>query len=239
SAGELVGIAAPVLLLAGQAHLAQDLGDPCLALVVGGAVAVRLEHLADLPADTQRRVERGGGVLGDVGHGAAAEGAPRAVVEVQYRHRGAVVAGGRDRAAGRGETTAEVAQGGESRRRLARSGLADEREDLAGGDVVGHPAQDGLSTGGVDAQVVDDECVGDGDLGRHAGTSFVRPRPAAAEARESVMRLVPTVRTAMATTGSSTPHGSTTSAMRFSLIISPQSAVGGWMPRPRNDSEAT
>ena len=55
----------------------------------------------------------------------------------------------------------------------------------------------------------------------------------------SAIRLVPTVSTAIASTGSSTPHGWTARAMRFSLIIRPQSAVGGCMPRPRKDSEAS
>ncbi len=58
-------------------------------------------------------------------------------------------------------------------------------------------------------------------------------------ASASVIMFVPTVRTAIASTGSSTPHGVTISAIRFSLICSPQSDVGGCTPSPRNDSDAT
>ena len=62
--------------------------------------------------------------------------------------------------------------------------------------------------------------------------------PIAARAKPSVSRLVPIVNSAMASTGSSTPHGWTVTASRFSLIIRPQSAVGGCMPRPMKLSAA-
>ena len=46
------------------------------------------------------------------------------------------------------------------------------------------------------------------------------------------------VRAAMRTTGAMTAHGWTVMAMRFSLIMRPQSAAGGCMPKPRNESAA-
>src|SRR5205823_11080345 len=54
----------------------------------------------------------------------------------------------------------------------------------------------------------------------------------------SPIRLVPIVRSAIAITGITTPHGWTVRAMRFSLIIRPQSARGGWSPKPRKLSAA-
>ena len=46
------------------------------------------------------------------------------------------------------------------------------------------------------------------------------------------------VRAAMRTTGAMTAHGCTVMAMRFSLIIRPQSADGGCMPKPRKERAA-
>ena len=57
--------------------------------------------------------------------------------------------------------------------------------------------------------------------------------PIAARAKPSVSRLVPIVSSAIAITGSRTPHGWTVTARRFSWIIRPQSAFGGWSPTPR------
>lgn len=52
------------------------------------------------------------------------------------------------------------------------------------------------------------------------------------------MTLVPMVRRPIASTGRTTGHGWTVSPLRFSLTISPQSAAGGWSPKPRNESDA-
>ena len=60
-----------------------------------------------------------------------------------------------------------------------------------------------------------------------------RSMPAAARERPSPIRLVPIVRSAIASTGSTTPHGCTVRPCRFSLIIRPQSAAGGCRPKPR------
>ena len=57
--------------------------------------------------------------------------------------------------------------------------------------------------------------------------------PIAARAIPSVIRFVPTVSRPIASTGSSTAHACTVIESRFSLIIRPQSDVGGWRPKPR------
>ena len=55
----------------------------------------------------------------------------------------------------------------------------------------------------------------------------------------SAIRLVPTVKIPMMITGASTPQGWTSSASRFSLIITPQSAAPGLVAKPRKPTPAT
>src|SRR5690606_5240447 len=175
-------------------------------------------------------------VLRCVRHDAAAESTAVVLRQGQQIHGLAVVGPGQHGAAVVAEPAPDVAERGQARRGLPRAGLADECEHLARRDVVGHAFEDSVPGECGDPEIAHDECVAQTDL-CHDVTSL-SPR-AAADASESVMRLVPTVSTAIANTGNSTPQGWTTRARRVSLIIRPQSAVGGWMPRPRNDSEAT
>ena len=63
AAGQLVGVAAQVARVVGQRHLAHHLGDAVAAVAVVGPEVVRLEHLAQLGADAQGWVERGGWIL--------------------------------------------------------------------------------------------------------------------------------------------------------------------------------
>ena len=117
--------------------------------------------------------------------------------------------------------------------RLAGAGLADEAEHLAGRDL--------------ERDLVDDVGARPMSSTRRSRTSTARrgssvplpSRPIAARAMPSVTRLVPTVSRPMASTGSSTAHGWTVIESRFSLIISPQSAVGGCRPKPRKLIAAT
>src|SRR5215216_6570558 len=74
---------------------------------------------------------------------------------------------------------------------------------------------------------------------RRAHESARRSIPASARDRPSVMRFVPIVRSPMAITGSSTDQACTVMDSRFSLIIRPQSAAGGWRPKPRKLIPAT
>src|SRR5690606_14620336 len=134
--------------------------------------------------------------------------------------------------------------------------FAAEREDLAGLEVEIDVGDDGPPHGGrEDREVVNLEDVlvaGDARVPRgppaaradrlllsclrhHWPPAFVF---ADAWAIESAMRFVPIVSSAIASTGNSTPAGSSDSAMRFSLIMRPQSAAGGCIPKPRNDSDA-
>src|SRR5579871_5777528 len=112
-----------------------------------------------------------------------------------------------------------MAEQGQPNRRLAGPGLANKPKHLAGGDVKGDLVDDVDSAPRhLDAQVLDlENCAGrlvSVETGRPVGhrcahRSPPRSIPAAARAKPSPMRLVPMVRSAMATTGSTTPHGCT------------------------------
>ena len=122
---------------------------------------------------------------------------------------------------------------------LAAAGLADQAEYLPSlnldADLVDHVV---ARAGELDPQVADLDRRGVRRCER-AHAFALRSSPIAARAIPSVTRLVPTVSRPMAATGSSTPHGCTLIASRFSLIISPQSAVGGCSPKPRKLIAAT
>ncbi len=66
AAGELVRVARQELVVVGQADLAQA-GAGALEALLGRADVVQLQQLHDLPADPDRRVERGARVLRHVG----------------------------------------------------------------------------------------------------------------------------------------------------------------------------
>src|SRR5699024_2417741 len=111
------------------------------------------------------------------------------------------------------------------------------------GPGLTHQAED-LTTPHGDRHVADDLHVrGASDHGQSVGHQngvvcfchFSTPRSIPIEARErpSVMRLAPMVKIAIAVTGSATAHGWMDMPWRFSLIIRPQSAVGGCSPIPR------
>src|SRR5207237_5417337 len=55
--------------------------------------------------------------------------------------------------------------------------------------------------------------------------------------RESPKRLAPSTVTTMARPGMADSHHALPTYSRPSLIIPPQLGVGGWTPRPRNDSD--
>ena len=96
-----------------------------------------------------------------------------------------------------------VAEQREADGRLARAGLAHEPEHLAGRDRERDLVDDvDLGVAQDDAQALDRD-------GRRGGAHSARPRsmPMAARAMPSPTRLVPIVSSAIATTGSTTPHG--------------------------------
>ncbi len=67
AARELVGIAGEKALVAREEHLVEHLVEPLAPLLPGRSVAVRRKRLLELAADPDRRVERRGGILGNVG----------------------------------------------------------------------------------------------------------------------------------------------------------------------------
>ena len=126
AARELVGVALEELVVVGQA----DLGQPVAGALqpgLGGADAAQLEQLDDLLADPDARVERGGGVLRDVGDLLAAQ-LPH-LLPGQLEHVAVLDEhlARRDDRAGPGVAEQRGADGG-----LAGAGLADQADDLAG-----------------------------------------------------------------------------------------------------------
>src|ERR687898_222788 len=218
AARELVWIATQEDLVRGQRHLGERLADALPALVLAPSRCVGVEHLGQLGADAQRGIERRAGILGDVGHDAAAQMAQLVTAES---------------AAVDPSPAANVAQECHANGRLPRARLADEAEHFARMDLQGDLVDDvDTRAQQLDAQVrnVDD---------RRAHESARRSIPASARDRPSVIRFVPTVRSPIAITGSSTAHGCTVMDSRFSLIMRPQSASGGWSPKPRKLMPAT
>ena len=86
--------------------------------------------LDDLAHDALRRVEGGGGALGDVGDVAAAE-----IGEGAFGEREHVGGADADVAFGDAAAAAGVAHQGEASGGLAGAGFADQRQDLAAGDA--------------------------------------------------------------------------------------------------------
>src|SRR5919108_733637 len=228
AARELVRVVLQEVVVGGERHLTERLAHSRLALFGAAVRRVGLEDLLELGGDPQRRVQGGARVLRNVGDHPAAQAAELALSE-----RAQIAAVDADDAPGDLAAAPDVAEQRHPHGRLARARLADQAEPLAGTDpdpdLVDHVHARAAER---DAQVDDVDgrffhCLG----GVHH--SFVRSRPIAARATPSVTRFVPTVRTAIASTGSRTPHGMTAIDRRFSLIMSPQSAAGGCSPKPR------
>src|SRR6202165_3014024 len=83
AARKLVGIVAQEARRVGQSDLAHHFADPRATVVRVLAKAVRFEHLAQLGADPQRRVERGGRVLRNIADHAAAQALPICRIALQ------------------------------------------------------------------------------------------------------------------------------------------------------------
>src|SRR5262249_39483528 len=201
---------------------------------------VRLDNLPELGADPQRRVQRRGRVLRDVGDERAAQPpglllAEREDVAVAELYRPA-----RDPQAAPG-----VAEHGQADRGLAGPGFAHHPEDLAAGDLERHLADDRCAGGfDRDLQVLDGD-RGHGRLGRlpgQLGRAHSSPRarsmPAAVRAMPSPIRPVPIVSSAMAMIGATAPQGWTTSTNWFCLIMVPQFAPLTLGESPRYASPA-
>src|SRR5579862_2148790 len=212
-------------VVGGQRHLVERLPHAGLPLVLRGTGRVNVEHLRELKSDAQGGVERGARILRDVGHRAAAQ-AP----QLAGRHGGEQLPVDQDLAPGHPATRARVTHQRHPNRRLSRPRLSDEPEDLARVNLEHDLIDDvGARQDQVDLEIANRNSTG---LLRNRHRHSPRSRPMTARAKPSVSRLVPIVSSAMAMTGSTTPHGWKATAKRFSLIISPQSEAGGWMPSP-------
>src|SRR5262245_4641616 len=243
-----MGIAAEEGVVARQQHLSERLRDARAPLLVGRAETVSGQRLLELRLEPERRVQRGGRILGNVRDELAAQ-----LLTLEGGKDEDVAALDPDFASRDPRPATRVSEYGEADRRLARTRFPDEPQDLAGGDLKRDAVDDVLVAPVVDLDTkVDDlergdaraDLVRDGHMRARHGAHFsppVRPRsiPIAARARPSPTRLVPIVSRAMAITGSRTGHGCSVSPFWFSLIIRPQSAAGGCSPKPRKLSPAT
>ena len=189
-ARELVRVVLQPQLRARDPDLVEQLGRALVGLLAVHA-EVRLERLADLPADRQHRVERGHRVLEDHRDLAAADRAQLLVVQREQvaavEHRRAA----RDAAVAREDP--EQRERGDA---LAAARLADDPERLARRDVERDPVDrvDEPALGAeVDVQVVDDE----EGLSSHGLCSF----GSSASRRPSPIRLKPSTEMMIATPG--------------------------------------
>ena len=209
-----------------ERRLLHDLGDP-LGRVADHA-GVHLERLGQLGADPQGRVQRGGRVLRHVRHPRAAGPAQVAGAEPEQFHAVQAHPAGADPQAAAG-----VPEQGQGHRGLARAGLADQAEHLAGPDLEGHVADHlGAAAPGPDPETGDLEAdvTGRGRAGRarvtgravaghaasrgprsssRAASSGRRSTPMATRAIASLYVFTPMVSRAISTAGAITAHGFT------------------------------
>ena len=166
--------------------------------------ACGVEHLRQLPADPQGRVQRRARVLGDVGDGAAPQLAQLAGGARRQRSRPSMrISPPVDPAAG-----TAVADQGHADGRLAAAGLADEPENLAGLDLDADPVDD-VGAGGDELDLQ----VADRDRGGAASATLISLSSVEADrgSREAVGQQVGSDRQQRERrcTGSRTPHGCT------------------------------
>ena len=173
-----------------------------------------------------RRVEGGGRALGDVGDAAAAE--PRM----------------RRRSAGRGDrcrrtrcgrrrcgSRAGVAHRGEADGRLAGARLADQAQHLAALQRERRRRRRCAATRRRDASASMTRSLISQQAAR-SSTDLAARTVAAGRRNQSTTKLTPTVRSAIAAAGISGAERPKLIACAFSRTMPPQSALGGWMPRP-------
>ena len=159
AARELVGVAVEELLVEGQADLGQTVAGG-LQPRLGGADTAQLLELDELLADPDARVEGGGRVLRHVGDLLAAQLAD--LLPGQLEHVAVLEQhlARRDLGAGTRVVQQRGADGG-----LARAGLADQADDLAGLEHQVDVVDDvDVLAGQADAEVLDDEAAGLPDL---------------------------------------------------------------------------
>src|SRR5262249_26944115 len=202
--------------------------------------SVRLDYLPELEADPQRRVQRRGRVLRDIGD----ERAPQ-TPELLLIEREDVVVTEQHRPARDPQAAPGVAEQRQPDCGLAGPGLAHHPENLTSCDPERHLADDRCAGGfDLDLQVTDgDRGHGGfgrlpGQLGRAHSSPRARSMPAAVRAMPSPIRPVPSVSSAMAMIGATAPQGWTTSTNWFCLIMVPQFAPLTLGESPRYASPA-
>src|SRR5947207_4546722 len=217
-----MGIAREERVVLREQHLVEHLCEPSRPSEPRPAPPVRLEDLLELRPDTQAGVERRRGRRRHIRDVRAPQRRP-----LRLGQREEVAAVDADAAARDHRAAARVPEQRETHGRLAGARLANKAEHFTRVDRERDVVDDVVAAAlDLDAQML--------DLDGRAHPS-IAPRSMPAEARESPspIMLVPIVKSAIATTGMTTPHGWIVKACRFSLIISPQSALGGWSPKPR------
>ena len=191
AARELVRVAPHDAVRVGDLHLAQHLPGPLARLL--GVDAGDHEHLGDLVADPDRRVQRAARVLVDHRDLGRAQRA-----HLRLAHAGEVLARDAHRAARDAAVARQVAQDGVGRGGLAAAGLSHEPVGLALGDGEAHAAQDGPPD---PAHAVGDLEVD--ELERRRGRDRHRSK---AEATPSAIRFTPMTSVAIARLGNRTGH---------------------------------
>ena len=197
AAGELMRVALQERRLCRQLDFLEHLEHALAALSVVQARLVDGEHLLELQADAKGRIERGGWILRDVRHGVTSRRVQRDRIQLRAcRGRRSVTRPAVDLAAAPAMT-----QQGKTDRGLAGAGFAHQPHDLGRLDLEVDLVDDVEGRAGeADAQ------PGHLDDGRDH-VALLRPMPMAERAIPSVIRLVPTVRSPTAMTGSTTGQG--------------------------------
>src|SRR5262245_8510673 len=216
----------------GHSHLAQGfLGPPPERAQALGDVDAKGLH--QLVADGEHRVERGLGILEDHGDPPPAHPAHLAVA---LGHE--VLALQEDLAPDdASRRPGQKAQDGERRHRLAAAGLAHETERLAFPERQAHAADrahHAPARGEMGAQIAQLE-----DDGAGRGHTCWRTRGSSQSRSQSPNRLKASTTSRMAAPGGKDSHHALAMWLRPSETICPQDGVGGGMPAPRKESEAS
>src|SRR5436190_15564057 len=231
TARELMRVVGEARVRARDADLVEQLCGPGPRRLAVHA-EVRLERLADLPADGQHRIQRGHRVLEDHRDLAAANAPQRPVPEPQQvtppEERGAA-----------GDVTGprQDAEQRECGHALAAARLADDAERLARADLE-RDAVDGVDGAAVGAELDAQPLDLEEEVRRHQ----IRPRSLGSRAsrRASPIRLKPRAEMTIAMPGMIASHGAT---WRYSFVlvsIAPHSGLAGsWSPSPRKLRAAT
>jgi hypothetical protein len=228
AAGKLEGIFAEPPFRIGQSHCRQQF-ERTRAHRLPGQAEVPFEHFGKLPTDGEHRIEAGRRLLKDHRHAATAHGA-----HLGFRQAQKIAAGETHFAAEHPPGCRQQAEQAQRRRRLAATGLAEQRQRLAGGDLETDPVdrrEQRTPAGKSDPQIADVEQHGF-SLPVHADPTR---RGSKASRTASANRFAARTRMNMKTKAAASDHhtiGSRASSMRALLIIVPKLIIVGSTPMP-------